>query len=115
MFISIPEEFFVPVLFSDRFTLNLENNNMEYDTDKENIITARYKSSEEDIVPTPATGVKSGKGPVPGQTEDMTKYPTEESEEKAKVEKEINLDKANDEEMLSEADEEYIHSKAVEE
>lgn len=108
MFISIPEEFFVPVLFSDRFTLNLENNNMEYDTEKENIITSRYRSSGANIVPTPA------KGPVPGQIEDMTKYPTEESEEKEKVEKEINLDKANDEEMLSEADEEYIHSKAVE-
>ena len=115
MFISIPEEFFVPVLFSERFTLNLENNNMEYDTEKEDIIKARYRSSGEEIVPSPVTGVKSGKGPVPGQIEDMTKYPTEESEEKEKVEKEINLDKANDEQMLSEADEEYIHSKAVEE
>lgn len=115
MFISIPEEFFVPVLFSDRFTLNLENNNMEYDTEKKNIITARYRAAEEDIVPTPTTGVTWDKGPVPGQIEDMNKYPTEESEEKEKVEKEIELDKANDEQMLSEADEEYIHSKAVEE
>lgn len=114
MFISIPEEFFVPVLFSDRFALNLENNNMEYDTEKENIITSRYRSSGANIVPTPAKVSTSAKGPVPGQIEDMTKYPTEESEEKEKVEKEINLDKANDEEMLSEADEEYIHSKAVE-
>ncbi|MGL5380653.1 hypothetical protein [Clostridium sp.] len=34
MFISIPKDFFVPVLFTDKFELNLENNNMEYDTQK---------------------------------------------------------------------------------
>lgn len=31
MFISIPKEFFVPVVFGDGFTLNEENNNLEID------------------------------------------------------------------------------------
>lgn len=31
MFISIPKEFFVPVVFGDGFTLNEENNNLELD------------------------------------------------------------------------------------
>lgn len=31
MFISIPKEFFVPVIFSDCFTLNEENNHLELD------------------------------------------------------------------------------------
>lgn len=33
MFISIPKEFFVEVIFDKKFTLNKENNNMELDTD----------------------------------------------------------------------------------
>ena len=33
MFISIPKEFFVEVIFDKKFTLNRENNNMELDTD----------------------------------------------------------------------------------
>lgn len=32
MFLSIPKQFFVPVVFSENFVLNNENNNMEYDT-----------------------------------------------------------------------------------
>lgn len=32
MFISIPKEFFVPVIFSDGFVLNKENDNLELDT-----------------------------------------------------------------------------------
>lgn len=35
MYISIPKEFFVPVLFSEDFRLNLENNSMDYDTKQE--------------------------------------------------------------------------------
>ena len=31
MFISIPKEFFVPVIFGDTFILNEENNNLELD------------------------------------------------------------------------------------
>lgn len=31
MFISIPKEFFVPVIFGEGFTLNEENNNLELD------------------------------------------------------------------------------------
>lgn len=34
MFISIPKEFFVPVLFSEDFRYNFENENMEYDTNE---------------------------------------------------------------------------------
>ncbi|WP_297714188.1 hypothetical protein [Clostridium sp.] len=33
MFISIPKEFFVPVVFGDGFTLNEENNNLELELD----------------------------------------------------------------------------------
>ncbi|MEG1287433.1 MAG: hypothetical protein RSD13_05210 [Clostridium sp.] len=87
MFISIPEEFFVPVLFSSRFKFNSENNNMEYDTDNEKIINSGYRSPGEEI--------------------------TEEIEEKEKVQKEIKLDSENDEEILNESDEEYIHSQTV--
>lgn len=32
MFISIPKEFFVPVVFSDSFMLNKENDHLEFDT-----------------------------------------------------------------------------------
>lgn len=35
MYISIPKEFFVPVLFSENFRVNLENNSMDYDTEKQ--------------------------------------------------------------------------------
>lgn len=34
MYISIPKEFFVPVLFSENFRLNIDNNTMNYDTQK---------------------------------------------------------------------------------
>lgn len=87
MFLSIPEEFFVPVLFSSKFTLNLENNNMEYDTSEKYKINVGYRSPKEEL--------------------------TEEAEEKEKVEKEIKLDNENEEIILSEADEEYIHSQTV--
>lgn len=91
MFLSIPEEFFVPVLFSSKFTLNTENNNMEYDTSEENGVNVGYR----------------------GPKEEVTKEITEEAEEKEKVEKEIKLDNENEEVILSEADEEYIHSQTV--
>ena len=32
MFLSIPKEFFVEVIFSSNFKLNTKNNNMEYDS-----------------------------------------------------------------------------------
>ena len=35
MYISIPKEFFVPVLFSEDFRVNLEKNSMDYDTEKQ--------------------------------------------------------------------------------
>lgn len=34
MFIAIPKEFFVPVLFSDEFNFNVDTNRMEYNTEK---------------------------------------------------------------------------------
>ncbi|WP_308779504.1 hypothetical protein [uncultured Clostridium sp.] len=37
MFISIPKDFFVPVVFSDDFRYNSENNSMEYDTEYSNL------------------------------------------------------------------------------
>ena len=36
MFISIPRDFFVPVVFSDDFRYNSENDSMECDTDLRN-------------------------------------------------------------------------------
>lgn len=91
MFLSIPEEFFVPVLFSSKFELNVENNNMEYDTSEKN-------------------GVNVGNR---GIKKEEIKEITEESEEKEKVEKLIKLDNENEQVILSEADEEYIHSQTV--
>ena len=43
MFISIPKEFFVPVIFSDGFILNQENDHLELDTN------LYRKSSESEI------------------------------------------------------------------
>lgn len=37
MFISIPKEFFVPVLFNGDFKFNNENNNMEYNYERKNV------------------------------------------------------------------------------
>ncbi len=34
MFISIPKEFFVPVLFNEDFRYNFETDSMEYDTER---------------------------------------------------------------------------------
>lgn len=86
MFISIPKEFFVPVLFRDRFTLNLENKNMEYDTEKINIIKTRYMGLDE--------------------------YNPE--EEKTNSQKKINSDKSRDGAILDEADEEFVNSEKAE-
>lgn len=41
MFISIPKEFFVPVVFSEEFRYNSENDAMEYDNSYRNIINSR--------------------------------------------------------------------------
>lgn len=125
MFISIPKDFFVPVLFTDNFTLNLENNNMEYDMYKEN----EYRSQEEvknkenttvKVEDNSQSNVQNDTLVKPKVTDlDNTKnksqgtYKTEESEEKEKVDKEIELDKENDNPTLDEADEEFIHSQTV--
>lgn len=88
MFISIPKEFFIPVLFSEKFELNLDNNNMEYDTRE-----LSRKDNTHKIV-----------------DKKVTSEITEESEEKKKVAKEMEMDNENDGAILSEADEEFIHS-----
>lgn len=50
MFISIPKEFFVPVVFGDGFVLNEENNNLELDTDLYREKTGnKYKVKEEPV------------------------------------------------------------------
>lgn len=104
MFISIPKDFFVPVLFTDNFTLNLDNNNMEYDVVKENIKEENYRGDMK-AIPIKVTNKQVNKP----KSEDIT----EESEEKAKVEEEIKLDNASDGQILEEADEEFIHSETV--
>lgn len=116
MFISIPKAFFVPVLFSDKFTLNLESNNMEYDTNRKKIISDRYRTTvgEYDdnqnkiLIKDQFNNVETGD----------SEFLNQEAAEKAKVEKKINqdkeIDKSNDNEILSEADEEFIHMKSVE-
>ncbi|MGL5353922.1 MAG: hypothetical protein ACRDA5_11450 [Clostridium sp.] len=88
MFISIPKEFFIPVLFNEKFELNLINNNMEYDTSDLNRKCATHKIVDNEVL------------------DEIT----EESEEKEKVKKEIEMDNKSDGEILSEADEEFIHS-----
>ena len=49
MFISIPKEFFVPVIFSEDFRYNTENNSMEYDTQEKAIIN-RDKLQDLDFI-----------------------------------------------------------------
>ena len=103
MFISIPKSFFVPVLFSDKFELNSENNNMEYDTDNNNLrsvmaeMIEKYNTEELDKM---------------DETEELEEKmdETEELEEKMNDLKEINLDKSNDNYIFDEADEEFVHS-----
>ena len=84
MFISIPKEFFVPVLFRDRFILNLENNNMEYNTEKTSAMEAGYRRIDE-----------------------------ENTEEQLKVEKEMKVDRSRDGAILDEADEEFVNSETA--
>ncbi len=51
MFISIPKEFFVEVMFDKRFVLNNENNNMEFDTENaKESYRGYYRESNSDII-----------------------------------------------------------------
>ena len=50
MFISIPKEFFVPVVFSEDFRYNSENNSMEYDTEAKRTIINRDKLKDLDFI-----------------------------------------------------------------
>ena len=67
MFISIPKEFFVPVIFSDGFILNQENDHLELDTNlyrkssestakiinqsiNKNLENSKYESEKENII-----------------------------------------------------------------
>lgn len=45
MFISIPKEFFVPVLFSNDFKFNSENNNMEYNYERKSVDYNKFSSN----------------------------------------------------------------------
>ena len=49
MFISIPKEFFVPVIFSDGFILNQENDHLELDTNLYRKSSESEKYSEIEI------------------------------------------------------------------
>lgn len=118
MFISIPKAFFVPVLFSDEFTLNLESNNMEYDTNRRRITSDGYRTTVGEDANSNNNNKILIKGDANNGEKGNSEFLTEEAAEKAKVEKEINqdkeTDKSNDNEILSEADEEFIHMKNVE-
>ena len=50
MFISIPKEFFVPVVFSEDFRYNSENDSMEYDTEEKKVIINRDKLQDLDFI-----------------------------------------------------------------
>lgn len=50
MFISIPKEFFVPVVFSEDFRYNSENDSMEYDTEEKKVIFNRDKLQDLDFI-----------------------------------------------------------------
>lgn len=50
MFISIPKEFFVPVVFSEEFRYNSENDSMEYDTEEKKVIFNRDKLQDLDFI-----------------------------------------------------------------
>lgn len=49
MFISIPKEFFVPVVFGDGFVLNEENNNLELDLNMYRESTGKKSNINEEI------------------------------------------------------------------
>ena len=50
MIISIPKEFFVPVVFSEDFRYNSENDSMEYDTEVKRVIINRDKLQDLDFI-----------------------------------------------------------------
>lgn len=50
MFISIPKEFFVPVVFNEDFRYNSENDSMEYDTEEKRAIVNRDKLKDLDFI-----------------------------------------------------------------
>lgn len=51
MFISIPKDFFVPVVFSDDFRYNSANDSMEYDTDYNNSKSNTNRKMLQDLEP----------------------------------------------------------------
>lgn len=105
MFISIPKDLFVPVLFSKELTLNLNSNNMEYDTERKGYMTRdRYCS----------LSINESLGLRNMEDKDENQGESQQSAEKLKSEKLTNLDKESDSDILNEADEEFIHSKTVE-
>lgn len=55
MFISIPKDFFVPVVFSDDFRYNSVNDSMEYDTDYNNSKSNTNRKMLQDLEPLDST------------------------------------------------------------
>lgn len=62
MFISIPKDFFVPVVFSDDFRYNSENDAMEYDTDYNNSENKNNRQKLQDLDYLDYRGEDSGTG-----------------------------------------------------
>ncbi|WP_196000051.1 hypothetical protein [Clostridium sp. 1001271B_151109_B4] len=119
MFISIPKEFFVPVVFSDSFILNKETNHLEFDTNLYRESTGKTKSEsisktlensksaneKQDILQVEMSNVKCGKSEEEAKTaekKDNTIYMSlKKDEDEYKKCEEI-------EQIFTEIDEEFI-------
>ena len=100
MFLSIPKEFFVPVVYSNKFILNTDNNNMEYDTDffRESTNKKNEVPQKQNIVQQNKTNVEVNKNQIISNI----KY---ECEKKVNDCIKADVDKEN---MFVEIDAEYI-------
>lgn len=58
MFISIPKEFFVPVIYGENFVFNEESNNLELDTD---LYRESTKTKATENIPIKESGVSEAK------------------------------------------------------
>lgn len=109
MFISIPKDLFVPVLFSKELTLNLDSNNMEYDTEIEGLEREEYMTRDKycSLSIDESLGLRNVEG------EEKNTDQTQQSAEKLKSVKLSNLDKETDAAILEEDDEEFSRSQTV--
>lgn len=112
MFISIPKEFFVPVVLGEGFLLNEENNNLELDTNsyrESTKVKAQNLNKKEKIEKT--ADINASKENVAMKKEDIKK---EEAKQKPiyvalNEEKEIQLN-CNNSEIFNDIDDEYINN-----